>query len=102
MTMPRRRIAPPSEQELLAYLNAVPPPPPPALTPQAAKMIERLFGVIERLFGGLFSLAFALAGLLLTFGSGRLLIVLVGVMLSCVGLRGIEAAFTGKWPDEDD
>ena len=29
MTMPRRRIAPPSEQELLAYLNAVPPPPPP-------------------------------------------------------------------------
>ena len=95
MTMPRRRIAPPSEQELLAYLNAVPPPPPPALTPQAAKMIERLFG-------GLFSLAFALAGLLLTFGSGRLLIVLVGVMLSCVGLRGIEAAFTGKWPDEDD
>ena len=95
MTMPRRRIAPPSEQELLAYLNAVPPPPPPALTPQAAKMIERLFV-------GLFSLAFALAGLLLTFGSGRLLIVLVGVMLSCVGLRGIEAAFTGKWPDEDD
>ena len=95
MTMPRRRIAPPSEQELLAYLNAVPPPPPPALTPQAAKMIERLFV-------GLFSLAFALAGLLLTFGSGRLLIVLVGVILSCVGLRGIKAAFTGKWPDEDD
>jgi hypothetical protein len=97
MTMPRRRIAPPSEQELLAYLNAVPPPPPLRidLTPQAAKMIERLFG-------GLFSLAFALAGLLLTFGGGRLLIVLVGVMLSCVGLRGIEAAFTGKWPDEDD
>jgi hypothetical protein len=58
--------------------------------------------MIERLFVGLFSLAFALAGLLLTFGSGRLLIVLVGVMLSCVGLRGIEAAFTGKWPDEDD